>query len=107
MHIRTRVAALSATLLTAATLIATATPAHAAPANCTGGTKDHAGTSGTAWYICTGGDGGYAFKYRVKHPNPQADTWLYGYQTACVPVPQWLEFRYTWGQREVTGVAFC
>ncbi|PZG44765.1 hypothetical protein C1I98_16585 [Spongiactinospora gelatinilytica] len=104
---RKRIAAVSATLLTAATLIATATPAQAAPSNCRSGKSDVQGASGTFWYICTAGDGGYYFKYRVKHPNPQVDMWMYGYQTECAPVLTWLEFRYTIGQREITEIAYC
>ncbi|WP_147267812.1 hypothetical protein [Spongiactinospora rosea] len=103
---RKRVAALSAALLTATTLIATATPAHATPTDCRGGTRDHVGLSGVAWYICTGGTGGYRFSYRQKHPHPEIDYWYFR-QTDCVPVPQWLEFSYTWGQKEVIDVVFC
>ncbi|WP_147267813.1 hypothetical protein [Spongiactinospora rosea] len=105
---RKRIAALSAALLAATTLVVTATPAQAAPSNCRSGKEHHGGgPSGTFWYICLSGDGGYYFKYRVKHPNPQVDEWRYGYQTECAPVLTWLEFYYTIGQREITEIAYC
>ncbi|MEV7012516.1 hypothetical protein [Streptosporangium sp. NPDC051022] len=107
MHLRKHAAALSVTLLTAATLLVTAAPAHAQPTNCRSGKENITGSGFDFWYICTGGDGGYALQYRVKHPNPQVDTWIYGYSTSCVPVGQFLDFHQTWGQREATGVVYC
>ncbi|PZG30993.1 hypothetical protein C1I98_30600 [Spongiactinospora gelatinilytica] len=107
MNIRKRIAALSATLLAIAALFVTATPAYAAPTDCRTGKDHQTENSGIIRHICTGGDGGYLFTYRVKHPDPRRNEWLYGYQTSCVPVPQWLEFHYVLGAREITGVVYC
>ncbi|MEV4094336.1 hypothetical protein [Streptosporangium saharense] len=110
MHTGKHAAALAASLFAATALFTTtifAAPAQAQPTGCSGGTSNPTGTGGTAWYYCSGGDGQYAFSYRVKHPNPQVDAWLYGYRTECVSPGQLLQFGYTWGQREVVAAVFC
>ncbi|GII93921.1 hypothetical protein [Sinosporangium siamense] len=107
MHIRKHAAALAVTFLAIAALFATATPAQAEPTGCSDGTRDRTPTGGIYWYRCTGGDGSYAIVYRLRHPNPHADTWYYGLRTECVPTGQTIEFAYTLGNREPTSVAFC
>jgi len=62
--------ALAATALLTAALVGTASPAQAAPTDCSTGRDGK-----TVWVYCSGGSGQYRVSIYVIHPNPVVGSW--------------------------------